>query len=60
LAGRSRPLYRLETAKRVLSVDADFLNDEPGSVGNGPGSFSKARKVDNQADAKNDEPPLCG
>ena len=52
LFGRpTRPLYRLENAKRVLSVDADFLNDEPGSVGMAR-AFSKARKVKDQADAK--------
>jgi molybdopterin-containing oxidoreductase family iron-sulfur binding subunit len=52
LFGRpSRPLYHLDKAKRVLSVDADFLNDEPGSVGMAR-DFSRARKVNNQADAK--------
>ncbi|NDV60886.1 TAT-variant-translocated molybdopterin oxidoreductase [Puniceicoccales bacterium CK1056] len=52
LLGRpARPLYDLEKAKRILSVDADFLNDEPGSVGLAR-SFSRTRKVKDQADAK--------
>ncbi|MGC9450497.1 MAG: TAT-variant-translocated molybdopterin oxidoreductase [Oceanipulchritudo sp.] len=45
-----RPLYRLEKARRVLSVDADFLGGEPGSVGMAR-AFSKGRKVANQEDA---------
>ena len=47
----SRPLYDLGKAKRILSVDADFLNNEPGHVGMAR-AFSKGRKVRNQADAK--------
>jgi molybdopterin-containing oxidoreductase family iron-sulfur binding subunit len=46
-----RPLYDLEKAKRILSVDADFLNGEPGSVGMAR-AFSKGRKVKDQAEAK--------
>ncbi|MEX0326618.1 MAG: TAT-variant-translocated molybdopterin oxidoreductase [Puniceicoccaceae bacterium] len=46
-----RPLYKLEKAKRILSVDADFLNGEPGSVGMAR-AFSKGRKVKDQAEAK--------
>jgi molybdopterin-containing oxidoreductase family iron-sulfur binding subunit len=46
-----RPLYKLERAKRVLSVDADFLNDEPGSVGMAR-AFSKSRKVKDSKSAK--------
>jgi molybdopterin-containing oxidoreductase family iron-sulfur binding subunit len=47
----ARPLYSLDKAKRVLSVDSDFLNSEPGSVGMAR-AFSRARKVKDQADAK--------
>jgi molybdopterin-containing oxidoreductase family iron-sulfur binding subunit len=47
----SRPVYKLEKAKRILSVDSDFLNGEPGSVGMAR-AFSKGRKVKEQADAK--------
>lgn len=46
-----RPLYHLEKAKRVLSVDADFLNSEPGSVGMAR-AFSKSRKVKDSKSAK--------
>jgi MoCo/4Fe-4S cofactor protein with predicted Tat translocation signal len=51
LFGRpARPLYNLDQAKRILSVDSDFLNGESGSVGMAR-AFSKGRKVDDQADA---------
>ena len=34
LAGKSgRPLYRFAKAKRILSLDCDFLQGEPGAVG---------------------------
>lgn len=46
-----RPLYRLEKAARILSVDADFLNDEPGSVGMAR-AFAKSRKVKDAESAK--------
>ncbi len=52
LLGRpARPLYRLEKAARVLSVDADFLDAEPGSIGMAR-AFSKGRKVANQNEAR--------
>ncbi|HSH09702.1 MAG TPA: TAT-variant-translocated molybdopterin oxidoreductase, partial [Oceanipulchritudo sp.] len=52
LFGRpSRPLYKLEKAKRILSVDADFLNAEAGDVGL-TRAYSKGRKIKNQADAR--------
>ena len=50
LGRRSRPLYHPDRARRILSVDADFLNDEPGHVGLAR-SFSRGRKVANQAEA---------
>ena len=53
LFGRPTRLhYKLENAKRILSVDADFLNGEPGSVGMAR-AFSKGRKVANQSEAGN-------
>jgi len=52
LLGRpARPVYELKKAKRVLSVDADFLVSETGAVGMAR-AFSKARKVTNQKEAK--------
>jgi Fe-S-cluster-containing dehydrogenase component len=52
LLGRpARALYRLENAKRILSVDSDFLNAESGSVGLAR-AFSKGRRVKDQSDAK--------
>lgn len=46
----ARPLYQLDKASRVVSVDADFLHDEPGHVGMAR-AFAKRRKVNNQSDA---------
>jgi MoCo/4Fe-4S cofactor protein with predicted Tat translocation signal len=46
-----RPLYRLEKAARILSIDADFLNDEPGSVGMAR-AFGKTRRVKDAKAAK--------
>ena len=51
LGRRVRPLYHLDKAARVVSVDADFLNSEPGSVGMAR-AFSKGRRVASQADAE--------
>ena len=52
LLGRpARPLYHLDKARRVLSVDSDFLSTEPGSIGLSR-AFSRSRKVRNQAEAK--------
>jgi molybdopterin-containing oxidoreductase family iron-sulfur binding subunit len=52
LLGRpARPYYSLDKAKRILSVDADFLNGEPGSTGLAR-AFSRSRKVKDQADAR--------
>jgi molybdopterin-containing oxidoreductase family iron-sulfur binding subunit len=47
----TRALYQLDRARRVLGVDADFLNSEPGSTGMAR-AFSRARKVRNQDEAK--------
>jgi molybdopterin-containing oxidoreductase family iron-sulfur binding subunit len=48
----ARPLYHFDKARRVLSVDADFLSDEPGSVGYSR-AFARSRKVKNQDEARN-------
>lgn len=47
---RLRPHYKLESAKRILSLDADFVSSEPGSNAMAR-DFAKGRKVRNQADA---------
>jgi len=48
----ARPLYKLAKAKRVLALDADFLNHhEPGSNALAR-DFAKTRKVKDKADAK--------
>lgn len=39
-----RPHYHFEKAKRILSIDADFLGDAAGSIGT-TRAFSKGRKV---------------
>ncbi|MCG8528687.1 MAG: TAT-variant-translocated molybdopterin oxidoreductase [Opitutales bacterium] len=46
-----RALYHLEKAKKVLSLDSDFLGLEPDSLGQNK-SFAKARKVRSKKDAK--------
>jgi len=47
----ARSHYDLEKAARILSIDADFLESEPGSVGMSK-AYSKGRKVKDKADAK--------
>jgi molybdopterin-containing oxidoreductase family iron-sulfur binding subunit len=42
--GNSRPIYDFSKAKRVLSLDSDFLHTEPGHLGYSRG-FAQARKV---------------
>tara|TARA_B110000037_G_scaffold160420_1_gene181162 strand:- start:36287 stop:39739 length:3453 start_codon:yes stop_codon:yes gene_type:complete len=52
LAGEStRPVYKLEKAKRILSIDSDFLSKEGGSVGLSR-SFAAGRRVANKDEAK--------
>ncbi|MGJ3243989.1 MAG: TAT-variant-translocated molybdopterin oxidoreductase [Opitutales bacterium] len=46
-----RPYYLLDKADRVLSVDHDFLQNEPGSLGYARG-FGRKRKVDSAKDAR--------
>lgn len=48
---RTRPLYRLEQARRVLALDSDFLATEVGQLLYSK-DFSAARKVDSVAEAK--------
>ncbi|MGA2052182.1 MAG: TAT-variant-translocated molybdopterin oxidoreductase, partial [Opitutales bacterium] len=45
----ARPVYDFSKAKRVLSLDSDFLHTEPGSLANARG-FAKARRVEQEAD----------
>lgn len=45
-----RPVVKMEAAKRVLSIDSDFLNKEGGAVGMALG-FAKGRRVDSEEDA---------
>lgn len=47
-----RAQYKLENAKRVLAIDADFMGLEPDSIGNNS-AFAKARKVRKSKDAQN-------
>ncbi len=46
----SRPVYDFAKAKRVLSLDSDFLHTEPGHLLNARG-FAKARSVEKPEDA---------
>ena len=46
-----RPLYRFAKAKRILSLDADFLHAESGSLYYSR-DFAKGRRVTSAADAK--------
>jgi MoCo/4Fe-4S cofactor protein with predicted Tat translocation signal len=48
---KGRPHYKLEKASRILTVDADFIGDEPGAVGLSR-AFAKGRKVSNPDEAK--------
>ena len=45
-----RPVVKLAQAKRVLTIDGDFLSKEGGALGSARG-FAKSRKVDNKDDA---------
>jgi molybdopterin-containing oxidoreductase family iron-sulfur binding subunit len=45
-----RPLYALDKARCVLSLDADFLGSEPGKIGNAR-AFARSRKVKGVEDA---------
>ncbi len=47
-----RPLYRFEKAKRILSIDADFLQTESGSLQYARG-FAKGRRVKKKDDPMN-------
>jgi molybdopterin-containing oxidoreductase family iron-sulfur binding subunit len=50
LGQAARPLYHFDKARRVLSIDADFIKDEPGSTGYAR-AFARSRKVKDQKDA---------
>jgi MoCo/4Fe-4S cofactor protein with predicted Tat translocation signal len=41
-----RPYYHFDKAKRVLSLDSNFLHNEPGSIGYSR-AFANARRVEN-------------
>jgi molybdopterin-containing oxidoreductase family iron-sulfur binding subunit len=45
----ARPMYDFAKAKRVLSLDSDFLQTEPGHLANARG-FARARSVEAEAD----------
>jgi len=45
-----RPEYQFDQARRIVSIDADFLGDAPGAIGT-TRSFSKGRKVHSAAEA---------
>jgi len=45
-----RPLYRYGKAKRILSIESDFLRREPGAVGNAR-AFARTRRVESKDDA---------
>ncbi|HQU08865.1 MAG: hypothetical protein B7X06_01275, partial [Verrucomicrobia bacterium 21-51-4] len=47
---RLRPLYDFSKSKRILALDANFVQSEPGALGYSR-AFSKARKVDSAQDA---------
>lgn len=47
----TRPHFRFDKARRVLSLDSDFLHQEPGSKGYAR-AFSKGRRVKDKADAE--------
>jgi Fe-S-cluster-containing dehydrogenase component len=49
---RLRTKYHLEKAKRILSLDSDFLHLGAGSIGNARG-FANARRVHSSSEAKN-------
>ena len=51
LGNATRPLYHLDQADRILSIDCDFLDAEPGGVGMAR-AFSRKRRVRDQQDAK--------
>jgi MoCo/4Fe-4S cofactor protein with predicted Tat translocation signal len=45
-----QPVYNIQEAKRIVAIDSDFLNDEPGSI-EYVRSFAKGRKVEDMAEA---------
>ncbi len=45
-----RPLYNFKKAQRILSLDADFLNEEPGHLGYAR-DFASARRVASSSSA---------
>lgn len=47
---RLRPLYDFYKAKRILSLECNFVQSEPGALGYSR-AFSRARKVDSEQDA---------
>lgn len=47
---RIRTVYHFDKAKRILSLDGDFLRTEPGNVQNSR-AFTKTRKVKNSKEA---------
>ena len=47
-----KPVYHFAKAKRILSIDADFLQSEAGAIANIRG-FSKGRRVTKKDDAMN-------
>lgn len=46
-----RPQYNFKKAKRILSLDADFLNNEPGQLGHSR-DFATARRVKSSKEAE--------
>ena len=53
LFGRAlRPHYNFKKAKRVISLDADFLNNEPGQLGYAR-DFASARRVKSSKEEEN-------
>jgi MoCo/4Fe-4S cofactor protein with predicted Tat translocation signal len=47
-----RPHYNFRNAKRILSLDADFLNSEPGQLANSR-AFAVGRRVNSSKEADN-------
>ena len=50
--GNVRPIYRFEKAKRIVSIDADFLQAEAGSLAYAR-AFTKGRRVTKKDDPMN-------
>lgn len=49
--GLMKPYYHFDKAKRVLALDSNFLQNEPGSIGFAR-DFAKARRIQSVADAQ--------